>query len=125
MFPAHRARKASKMAKFEAEYIPGGRYNFCSGYWTITRDGEDISDFIPDKLISSPMNTLVTRTVNIYIKGHGEEYVTRESGLSAENWIAENHYWTEKICQSKDEELELFQAFQKKDWRYGCCGGCV
>lgn len=36
----------------------------------------------------------------------------------------DNKLWIHLICDPKDYK-DLYEAFQKEDWRYASCGGCI
>ena len=97
---------------------------FCSGCWTLTVDGRDVSDLIPDELRNSPMDTFGTykgwRFVNWL-----EEFFDYEDGLKLDDWIAENLYWLSNITTDPELHKDIFYAINECDFRRGCCGGCI
>lgn len=103
-----------------------GRYpSFCSGTWSLTMNGVDISDKIPPELRTEPMNTEGTyfrRTLNHKGVEERSEY---SHGLPMEAWIEANRYWLDKITQDPVELRELYNTFNYHDWRYCQCGGCL
>lgn len=108
---------------FEVEWT--GRYpSLCYGEWKISKNGEDVSHFIPEDLRHSSMGTFGT-----YQRWHFEAWLevfdSYEDGLTANHWINRNFSWICKFCRSKAEMKELYQAINKKDWRHGSCGGCI
>ena len=109
---------------FEAKWT--GEYpSHCIGTWILYKNGKDISDMIPDNLRTSHMNTK-----GIYVETglagpeYEEYYNEYTDGLDCDEWIQENQYWINNICDSHDECVELYDEFNSEDWRPGQCGGC-
>lgn len=96
----------------------------CSGEWTLFIDGKDMSDKIPKDLRNEPMNTS-----GVYSEWHFEDWedVWEDylDGLECEDWIKENKEWLDNITKDKNEQEDIYYAFQSKDWRYGSCGWCI
>lgn len=101
-----------------------GKYpNRCNGEWEIRKNGYDISHAIPKKLRYSPMGTLgVYKTYQLLPDEHWIKY---EDGLPVGRWIEENQWWISKICDDREEMVELYNVINAVDWRHGECGGCI
>lgn len=102
----------------------GAYPNLCSGTWKLYKDGEDISDMIPEELRNSKMNTFGN-----YNRWHFEDWDevwdSYDDGLDGPDWIKENDEWLSKITSDYQEKMEIFYAIQAEDWRHGSCGGCI
>ncbi len=97
----------------------------CYGEWKLFRNGEDISDMIPEELRKRSMNTNGEYAMWSFGEDWSEEWDTYEDGLSAEEWIKENSEWLSKITEDKAEQEEIYFAFNENDFRWGSCGGCI
>ena len=112
------------MAKFKVEWT-GSYPCLCNGRWIIHRKGVDVSGFIPNDLQGGPMNTRRCYRYDTLDENFSEVSTFAYSGLSAKKWIRKNRYWIGKICESREEEFQLYYAIREQDWRYGMCGGCT
>lgn len=96
----------------------------CSGKWSLEVNGVDVSDYIPNELRKSPMNTY-----GVYEEWHFENWIEvfedYEDGLMGDEWIEQNKYWLDTITEDISVQIEIFYAITKEDWRYGSCGGCI
>ena len=96
----------------------------CFGEWTLKVDGKDVSNFIPESLRESSMNTYGT-----YQSWHFEDWMevfeNYESGLFCEDWIEENKEWLDKITKDEKVQAEIYYAINEQDFRSGSCGGCI
>lgn len=96
----------------------------CSGKWSLEVNGVDVSNYIPDELRKSPMNTY-----GVYQSWHFENWTEvfedYEDGLMGEEWIEQNKHWLDIITDDYNVQTEIFFAIAKEDWRYGECGGCI
>lgn len=96
----------------------------CYGEWKIWVDGKDVSDFIPEDLRNSPMETYGT-----YNQWHFEDCIEvfedYEDGLSFDEWIEENDTWISKFLDTVEEKYELYCLINEIDFRHGSCGGCI
>ena len=100
-----------------------GKYPcLCYGEWKLYRDGVQLK--LPEKIRKKHMNTL-----NVYNDWHFNadydvHWETYMDGLDYEDWICANKDWLQYIsepCYYK----EIYEAFQKQDWREHSCGGCI
>lgn len=100
----------------------------CKGRWIFEVDGKDyryLLPFVNDDGDDQPADTDgVFDRWDIDEEGNRELYSVN-SGLDIDEWIEANIEWLEVI--TKDEEVwdDIFFAFQKEDWRFHECGGCV
>jgi hypothetical protein len=96
----------------------------CFGKWSLFVDDIDVSDKIPDDIRCSDMNTYGT-----YQEWHFEEwsevFEDYDDGLFCEEWIEKNNYWLNNISSDHELKIQIYDAFQSKDWRHGSCGGCI
>ncbi len=102
----------------------GAYPNLCSGIWKLYKDGEDISDMIPEELRDSEMNTFGNYS-SWHFEDWDEVWDSYEDGLDGPDWISENDEWLSKITSDYQEKMEIFYAIQAEDWRHGSCGGCI
>lgn len=109
--------------KVEAKWT-GDYPNLCSGQWILKVNNKDVSHLIPDELKNEPMNTY-----NIYRPYHLENYQivcnSYKDGLFCSDWIKENEEWLNKITTDSFVQVEIYEAINSQDWRYGECGGCI
>ena len=118
-------RKEHEMATYEAEWT--GRYpNLCMGEWKLWKDGNDVSYLIPADLRHSAlgMNTAGTYPAWTFDEDWNDNWWSYEDGMDEEAWCQANHEWLQDIG-ARDEWGDIFQEFQKYDFRQGCCGGCI
>lgn len=111
------------MHEYEAEWH-GSEWALCLGYWTLKRDGEDITKAIPEERLNEDMNTLGTYSY-WYFNDWNEKWKDYEDGLGSKEWIEENDYWISGICDDYDDKIRLYEAFQADDFRPNSCGGCI
>lgn len=110
------------MSKYIAKWT--GKFpNLCMGEWILLKDNKDYSEYIPEDLRTSYMNTYGT-----YAEWHFvnwlEEWNSYTDGLNEKEWIEQNKEWLKSIGPTEDFPL-IFRAFQESDWRYSSCGGCI
>lgn len=111
------------MANVEAKW--SGEYPcLCHGKWTLTIDGKDVSDKIPEEMRKSPMRTYGTYQ-GWYFKDCMEQFYDYEDGLLAGEWVEENLSWLENISTEPALQDEIYEAFKANDWRHSSCGGCT
>ena len=92
--------------KVEAKWT-GDYPNLCSGQWILKVNNIDVSHLIPEDLRNEPMNT----------------YRDYMSWNFTPDWEVENNYYEDGLfC---DEWVEIYEAINSQDWRYGECGGCI
>ena len=109
--------------KVEAKWT--GKYpNLCSGQWILKVDNKDVSYLIPDELRNEPMNTCNTYR-SWHFENWEEVFNSHEDGLFCDEWLEENKYWLEKISTDPFVWVEIYEAINSQDWRYGECGGCI
>lgn len=102
-----------------------GHYpNLCRGEWSLEVNGVDVSDYIPDELFCSPMNTYGTYQ-SWHFENWMEVFESYEDGLGCSEWIEKNKYWLDIITDDASVQAEIFYAINAKDWRHGECGGCI
>ena len=96
----------------------------CHGKWSISVNGEDVSDLIPEELKTSPMGT-----EGVYrhwrFKNWEETNEAYVDGFDCPEWINENKYWLDRITTDAKTQKEIFYAIQQEDFRYSSCGGCI
>lgn len=97
----------------------------CHGEWILVINGNDVSNYIPDELKNSPMNTYGEFDKWRFNEDNLEEWYTETSGLKAEEWISVNDTWLQKITENHSEKIKIFEAINASDWRYFQCGGCI
>jgi len=109
---------------FEAAW--SGKFpNHCSGRWTLTMNGQNITCFVPKEMRTEPMGTFGSY-LRCGLDENWEEYaVEYEDGMRKEDWIKKNHEWMSHISPRPEDWDSIYEAFNKEDWRYGCCGGCI
>ena len=119
------AKGGNEMAnKFQAEWS-GSFPTLCYGEWSLYKNGEDISEYIPEGLRTSHMNT-----EGIYSRWHFnsdwiEEFYEYKDGISCDIWIKENMEWLKKFCDTEEDFESVYRAFNKSDFRPNSCGGCI
>lgn len=101
----------------------GGYPCLCAGEWSLTIDGHDYTDMIPEKLREHHMNTLGEYSAWYFggDSGWDEQWETYEDGEDFSDWERHNP-WINDI--PAPNEL-IFEAFQKQDFRLHSCGGCI
>ena len=109
--------------KVEAKWT-GDYPNLCSGQWILKVDNIDVSHLIPEELRNDPMYTYKTYK-RWYFNNWQEEWESYEDGLFCDEWLEENEYWLEKISTDPFVWVEIYEAINSQDWRYGECGGCI
>ena len=97
----------------------------CSGTWTLTIDGKDYTDHIPREIVDEPMYTFGTYASCHFGDDGFETWDDYEDGLSSVDWIAANDEWLSAITDDYNLKLQIYFAFNKNDFRYGSCGGCI
>ena len=110
------------MARVKAEW--SGKYPcLCNGKWSLCVDGQWVSDRIPEELRDEPMDTHIVYFETSFFE---DEPVDErcEDGLRCREWVAKNQYWLDNISADEEVQCEIFEAFQKADWRRHTCGGC-
>ena len=122
--------------KFKAKWT--GEYpSLCIGEWKLYRkyedyldDGtkdiryDDISNLIPENFKYEPMYTLGVYSSWYFDSDYIEQFKDYTDGLDFEEWCKDNESWIYLICESEDYR-DLYEAFNKHDWRYESCGGCI
>lgn len=94
----------------------------CSGEWTLYRDREKVNIDIPFQ--EGPASTYKTYS-EWYFDNWLEHWRDYEDGLKFEDWKITYQDFLEELTQDPQEWEKIYLAFQKNDWRYGCCGGCI
>lgn len=97
----------------------------CHGRWTLTIDGKDCIEKIPEKMRDEPMNTFGTYSRWGFSPSWSEEWEEYEDGLREDEWIRENIDWLMDLPIPAEYYKHVFIAFQKEDFRTGQCGGCI
>lgn len=97
----------------------------CIGEWKLYENGKDISDFIPEELISDPMWTRGMYQEWFLDEDDIEDFRLYLDGLTQEEWIEKNKYWLDKISKDEDDQKKIFDAINASDFRQGSCGGCI
>ena len=110
------------MAEWIAEWS-GDYPNLCRGEWTLTRDGEDFSDYIPFRE-NACASTFGTYEEWSFDDNWSEQWTDYEAGLELDEWCEQNADWLSQIADESEWE-DIFLAFQEKGWRSGSCGGCI
>lgn len=109
--------------KVEAKWT--GKYpNLCSGEWILKVNNKDVSYLIPEELRNEPMNTYRTYK-HWYFNNWQAKWDSYEDGSFCDEWLEENEYWLEKISTDPFVWVEIYEAINSQDWRYGSCGGCI
>ena len=98
--------------------------NLCRGEWSLEVDGEDYSELVPFN--DDTWGAEEADTYGVYTRYDGDgNYKEYEDGMEENEWIAENKQWLSKITTETGVWLQIYKAFQEKDWRHSSCGGCV
>lgn len=106
----------------------------CTGEWTkFIVDGKDYTNLIPfnedveDGVVyyATDAGTFGEYQGWYFNEEYLEEFYSYEDGLEENEWIQKNDYWLKKITDDYELKAEIFEAFQKEDWRSGECGGCI
>ena len=116
-------RSKKMINEFRAEW--SGRYPaLCFGEWSLYKNDEDISEYIPEDLRDSHMNT-----AGVYSEWHFvdwiEEFSDYEDGMGCHDWIAANKGWLDQFCDTEIDFENVYWAFNASDFRPGSCGGCI
>lgn len=98
--------------------------SLCHGEWTLIVDGRNVSDYIPDELRNSSMNTFGVYS-SWHFEGWMEVFDDYTDGLMCDEWIEANKYWLDNITRDYVAQVEIFNAINKEDFRSGSCGGCI
>lgn len=113
------------MARHEWDATWSGRWpNLCSGEWTLTCDGTDVSDRIPPDLRTEDMGTRGRYDV-WYFEGWSEQWDDYEDGMECDEWIEANMDWLKGLSIDHDDLVAIYEAFQASDFRHSSCGGCI
>lgn len=103
-----------------------GKYpNLCRGKWILKDGSRNISSIIPDDLLHNEMGTYKTFEKWEFDDKWNEEWSTYEDGLECEDWIEANYEWLSVYTQDSKTMRDIYDAFNKNDWRHGSCGGCI
>ena len=94
----------------------------CHGEWTLLKNEIEIPEPIPFQ--GQPANTLGLYSEWHFDDNWCEQFEDYEDGLPCSEWIEQYQDYLSKIAPSNDWE-KVFAAFQKNDWRYNSCGGCI
>lgn len=109
------------MSKVEAVWT-GEFPRLCEGEWRLFIDGVEYSDSIPEERRYDPMYTFCTRLHWFFSDDYDEEWETVTNGKPEKEWIKENASWLGNIPA---DPVEIYNAFQKSDFRLHSCGGCI
>ena len=109
--------------KFRAEWS-GSYPTLCFGEWRLYKNGEDISEYIPEELRDSHMNTKGVYS-EWYFDGGIEDFFNYGDGLSCGIWIEKNMDWLKRFCDTEEDFESVFMQFNKSDFRPNSCGGCI
>lgn len=102
----------------------GSYPTFCMGEWKLYIDNNDISFKIPEYLRHSNMETFgVYQTW--FFNDQIETWMEYTDGLKCVDWIKKNEDWLNNITTDKNVQIEIYNAFQKEDFRVNYCGGCI
>lgn len=93
----------------------------CRGKWILIIDGIDYSHMIPEKLLHNHMNTYGIYQEWYFDENMSEQFQDYQDGLLFEDWLFKNPWVRDLPAPS----LDIYLAFQNKDWRHNSCGGCV
>lgn len=103
----------------------GSQWALCCGEWTLYHNGEEVS-------VEIPFGTSPANTYGQYWRwwfggesGWEEQWEAYEDGLDLPDWIYENIEYLKQVTDDEDEYEYIYRAFQKNDWRYSSCGGCI
>lgn len=99
----------------------GGWPCLCYGGWSLTIDGHDYTNMIPEKLRDSCMKTAGEYERWYFGEDWDEIWEKYDDGMDFPEWEQHNP-WINDI--PAPNEL-IFEAFQKEDFRPGSCGGCI
>ena len=109
--------------EFRAEW--SGRYpTLCFGEWSLYKNGEDISEYIPEELRDSHMNTAGDYS-EWYFDDWMEEFGDYGDGLSRDMWIRKNMEWLKQFCDTEEDFESVYETFNESDFRPNSCGGCI
>lgn len=103
----------------------GETWALCYGEWTLYHNGEEVGVEIPFK--TEPANTFgqYWRWWFGGESGWEEQWETYEDGLEEYDWVQENIDYLKQITTDESQYGYIYKAFQKNDWRYQSCGGCI
>lgn len=87
---------------------------FPGGKWRLIINGIDYTSAIPEEKRSEPMNTLGKFEKRCIGWNYEPEWCLCDDGLDFADWIKENQ-WVLNLPAKPDE---IYQAFNKRDWRY-------
>lgn len=99
----------------------GSYPSLCFGDWSLTIDDKDYTSMIPEKLATRPMGTFGEYSQWHFTDDWDEKWETYEDGLDFPEWECINS-WVNDIPAPNNL---IYEAFQKEDWRYNSCGGCI
>lgn len=110
--------------EFRAEW--SGRYpSLCVGEWRLYKNGEDISEYIPEDLRDSHMNTKGVYPDWYFDDDWIEDVYDYEDGMSCNDWIEETMDWLKQFCDTEEDFKSVYETFNKSDFRPNLCGGCI
>lgn len=93
----------------------GSNYH-CIGYWSLTINEIDYSDYIPIEKRTGPMGTLID-----HCERKANHYIHHYSGKTFNEWYPDNH-WVDKLPVAP---LRVYNAIREYDWACGACAYCV
>lgn len=106
----------------------------CSGEWVVYKNGVEIDmhgcPFCEISEIDGYeyRDDSPARTLGTYSSWHFEDWLEvseyYEDGLDCDSWCKEYADWLRTIAPVS-EWRTIFEEFQKEDWRYNSCMGCV
>lgn len=110
--------------KFRAEW--SGSYPArCIGEWSLYKNDKDISEYIPEDLRDSHMNTEGVYSEWYFGDDWIEEFSDYHAGMDCDVWIKANMEWLKQFCETEEDFVNVYEAFNKSDFRPNSCGGCI
>lgn len=108
--------------EWKAEWT--GKYPcLCDGEWKLYKNGIEVEIEIPFQ--KEPANTFGKYQEWWFDKDGDESWSNYVDGFNEKEWIEENRDWLSFLSNDENELRKIYHAFQKNDWRYNSCGGCI
>ena len=102
----------------------GRTYAHCIGRWSLSVNGKDVTDKIPEDLRTDCMNTYKEYD-RWYFEGWVTNWESYYDGLKQDKWIESNKYWLDEITTDIEVQRQIFKEINKEDFRIHSCGGCI
>ena len=96
--------------------------NLCHGEWKLYFGDQELN--IPIPFLCEPAETLNTYSRWYFDDDWCDCWDSYEDGLPFEQWADKYKEWLTAWFETREWQ-SVYEAFQREDWRYCSCGGCI